>query len=268
MVALGGVAIPHGHQQFRIFLQALHQDGAKRGRRSCHSTWSLDDPWAAFPWVQPVGGTWPILSGTFWTHGRKTYLGYLDSEKLRETQDFANFTANFHEFHTLSHSSLRTLPKNPTSAACNRDSIHVFSHYSRFIDQKWGWEQRSFENEKICCACKLSICDHRLMKLTPNCVNFTPRCINLLVPFSVTRGYQLKALELIHMLQRIAAYLQLESPWVSEDNIKSGFLVMIFIPAWLLHAAENWTSACWSPCSHDASSTKSSTKANNWSSSF
>jgi len=37
------------------------------------------------------------------------------------------------------------------------------------------------------------------------------------------------------------------------------FLVLIFIPAWS-HAAENWSSACWTPCWEDANSTKWSAK--------
>jgi len=32
-----------------------HQDGTKYGRRCSQATWSLDDLWAAFPWVQPAG---------------------------------------------------------------------------------------------------------------------------------------------------------------------------------------------------------------------
>jgi len=46
--ALGGLGIPHGQQQFQIVLLAPHQDGTKR---CSHSTWSLDDLWAAFSWV-------------------------------------------------------------------------------------------------------------------------------------------------------------------------------------------------------------------------
>jgi len=38
-----------------IFLLVQNQDGAKHGRRCNHSTWPLDDPWAAFRWTWPTG---------------------------------------------------------------------------------------------------------------------------------------------------------------------------------------------------------------------
>jgi len=47
----GGLEAPHGQQQFQVILMAPHQGGTKQGRRCCHSTWSLDDLWADFPWV-------------------------------------------------------------------------------------------------------------------------------------------------------------------------------------------------------------------------
>jgi len=46
--ALGGLGIPHGQQQFNIFLLAPHQDGIKQGRRCGHSTWYSEDLWATF----------------------------------------------------------------------------------------------------------------------------------------------------------------------------------------------------------------------------
>jgi len=42
----------------------------KQGRRCTHSTWSLDDLWAAFPWVWPAELALPVFCGTFWTHDR------------------------------------------------------------------------------------------------------------------------------------------------------------------------------------------------------
>ena len=50
-LVLGGLEIPHDYQQSHIVLLAPHQNWAKQGRRCSHSTWSLDDIWAAFPWV-------------------------------------------------------------------------------------------------------------------------------------------------------------------------------------------------------------------------
>jgi len=49
--ALGGPEIPHDQQHFQKVLLALHQDENKQGRRCGHATWSLDELWAAFPWV-------------------------------------------------------------------------------------------------------------------------------------------------------------------------------------------------------------------------
>ena len=49
--ALGEPKIPHDQQQSQIVLLAPHQDGTKQGLRRSHATWSLDELWAAFPWV-------------------------------------------------------------------------------------------------------------------------------------------------------------------------------------------------------------------------
>jgi len=38
-------------QQSQIVLFAPHQDGTKQGWRCSHATWSLDELWAAFPWL-------------------------------------------------------------------------------------------------------------------------------------------------------------------------------------------------------------------------
>jgi len=37
-VALGGLPMPNGQQQFQMVLLALHHDEAKQGRRCIHST--------------------------------------------------------------------------------------------------------------------------------------------------------------------------------------------------------------------------------------
>jgi len=44
--------------------------------------------------------------------------------------------------------------------------------------------------------------------ITQNCVCYTNSCINLLVLDSVIRGHHTKVLELLDILQCIAAYLQ------------------------------------------------------------
>jgi len=46
-----GPEISHDRQQSQEALLAPHQDGTKQGRRCSHSTWSLDELWAAFLWV-------------------------------------------------------------------------------------------------------------------------------------------------------------------------------------------------------------------------
>jgi len=48
---LGWPEIPHDQQHSRIVLLAPHQDGTKQGRWCSHTTWSLDELWAAFPWM-------------------------------------------------------------------------------------------------------------------------------------------------------------------------------------------------------------------------
>jgi len=51
-----------------------------------------------------------------------------------------------------------------------------------------------------------------------NCICFTIPCINSLVPSSVTREYHFKLLELLHLLQCIAAHLQRKLVWVSRET--------------------------------------------------
>jgi len=51
-----------------------------------------------------------------------------------------------------------------------------------------------------------------------SCVFFSNSCINLLVPLSVTCEYHPKVLELLPLLQCIAAYLYLALPWVSGET--------------------------------------------------
>jgi len=55
-------------QQSQMVLLAPCQDETKQGRRYSHSTWSLDDLWAAFPWV--------------WTVSRRTYFTILSWDIL------------------------------------------------------------------------------------------------------------------------------------------------------------------------------------------
>jgi len=50
-VAPGVLEIPHGFQQPLIAPLALHQNRTKKGRICNHTTWSLVNFWAAFPWI-------------------------------------------------------------------------------------------------------------------------------------------------------------------------------------------------------------------------
>jgi len=50
----------------------------------------------------------------------------------------------------------------------------------------------------------------------------TNPCINLLAPPSVTRKYHPKVLELLHLLQCIAAHLQRTLPWVYRVKVTGG----------------------------------------------
>jgi len=49
--AVAGLKIPHSQQQSQVVVLAPHQDGTEQGRRYNHSTWSLGELLAAFPWV-------------------------------------------------------------------------------------------------------------------------------------------------------------------------------------------------------------------------
>ena len=106
--------------------------------------------------------------------------------------------------HTLSRCAKPlTLRKNPISAAFTWDSTLSACHYPRFTTVVEHWNEDPFENWQLCGVSKLPFCDYMVIKL--NCVCFTNPPINLLDPFSVTREYHPKALELLRF---IATYLQ------------------------------------------------------------
>ena len=122
------------------------------------------------------------------------------------------------------------------------------------------WNKNQLKNWQFCGDWKLPFCDHRAIKLTQNCVySFTNPCINLLAPPSVTRKYHPKVLELLHLLQCIAAHSVHCLEFLERHNI-SVFLVLTFIPT-RSHAADNRSNSCWRPCWEDASNTKSSAKS-------
>jgi len=74
----------------------LHNKMGPSTVRCNHTTWSLDDLWAASPWVQLVGLASPRFSVTFWNTGHIVELGQLgslDSEKWLDIHSFTNLTA-------------------------------------------------------------------------------------------------------------------------------------------------------------------------------
>jgi len=52
-------------QQSQIVLLPQHQDGTKQGWRCSRISWSLEDIWTAFPWVQLAELASPMLRETF-----------------------------------------------------------------------------------------------------------------------------------------------------------------------------------------------------------
>jgi len=77
-----------------------------------------------------------------------------------------------------------------------------------------------------------------------NCVSFTNHCINLLAPLSITCKYRPKVLELLHLLQCIAAHFAAYTALGFRKTFSTSlFLVLIFILA-QLHSAENQSSVC------------------------
>ena len=68
--SLGGLETPHGFHQTLIAPLVSSGNEAKPSRRCSRTTWSLDNFWAASPWVQLTGPALPVFLGTFWTHPR------------------------------------------------------------------------------------------------------------------------------------------------------------------------------------------------------
>jgi len=112
--ALGGLALPQG-QQSLIVLLAAHQDGTKQGPKCSHDTKSLDDLWAAFPWVKPAGLASSNLREAFWTHGRINVAGSsLFGDVARHS--------GLYEFHSCS--LFRNVPDHELSANSNFCRLH------------------------------------------------------------------------------------------------------------------------------------------------
>jgi len=65
-----------------------------------------------------------------------------------------------------------------------------------------------FENWQLFGLWKLPFRNDGAIKLTQNCICFINPCINPFVPTSVTREYNPKVLEYLHLLQCISAHLQ------------------------------------------------------------
>jgi len=78
--------------------------------------------------------------------------------------------------------------------------------------------QDRFKKWQLCGVWKLPFCNHRAIKLRQNCVCSANPSINLPVPPSVIRENHHKTLELIDLLQFIAAYLQLALALVSVET--------------------------------------------------
>ena len=97
-------------------------------------------------------------------------------------------------------------------------------------DNRSASEQRPIKNWRF------PFCNNRAITANQKCVCFTNP-----VPPSITRKYHPKVLERLHLLNCIAACLQRTLPWYLF------LLALISIPIWS-QAAENWSSACWSPC--------------------
>jgi len=77
---LGGPPeISHAQEQCQIDPLGP-QDGAKEGRRCSHTTWSLDDLWAAFLWVWAARVA--NLTVTLWSNGRTNVSGISRLEKV------------------------------------------------------------------------------------------------------------------------------------------------------------------------------------------
>jgi len=101
----------------------------------------------------------------------------------------------------------------------------------RFMTKGEDRKKCRFVKWQLCGVWKLPFCDHSAIKLTQNRVCFTNPRIKLLVLPSVTRECHPKVLELLDLLQCIAAYLQRTLPWVSGKTYAS-FCCSDFHPAW------------------------------------
>ena len=197
---------------------------------------------------------------------RRLSWGILDTY-LNQRWDLTIRWRNGSTFSVLRISQLRTfsrsvtpwtLCKDPMSAACIwEDSF--FSHDPRFITIGKDPNKNRFKNWQLSGVWKLPFCDHRAIKLTKNCVSLTNPWINLLALPSATPKYNPRYLNFTScsVLLLTCSFYCLA---FRERHNASVFLVLIFIPA-RSYAAENRSSACWRPCSENASSTKLSEKS-------
>jgi len=124
----------------------------------------------------------------------------------------------------------RALGKNTISAPCTWDTILSVITNIHDHTRTWGLEQDRFKNWQLFGVWKLPFCYHRAIKLTQSWICYISPCIYPLVQPSVTCEYHLKVLQLLHLLQCIAAYLQRALAWVSERHITTALSVLISFP--------------------------------------
>jgi len=89
--ALGGLEMPHGHQQCQIMYLTPHHDGTKLGRRINGATWSLVE--LLHRGFSRQVSLCEIILGHFDRAAKPSKLGTLYSETGFNMQGFNTFTA-------------------------------------------------------------------------------------------------------------------------------------------------------------------------------
>ena len=148
-----------------------------------------------------------------------------------------------------------TLCKNPSLPLVFE--LTLFQSYPKIYDHRWRSEKKRFQKWQLCGVWKLPFYDRRAIKHTQNCLCLTNSRINLPVPSSVTREYHPKVLEVLHLLQCIAASLQHALDWFSGEVYTSVVLVVSDTHFLVVSDKSKTDKMHVDPVREDASSTKS-----------
>jgi len=174
----GRLEIARGHQQ-------SHSSAGSTPRR--HQAKLVPGPWMTSGPLSRACGQQAGLHQSFMGH-----FGHMAGPTFESKKWL--YISGFYEFHSCvlcREGSDRALFLKSHLSTCTWESTPSFiTHNARFMINGEGQAENRFKTDSSA-VFELPFCHCRAIKFTQNCVYFANPCINLLVPFSVTREFRL-----------------------------------------------------------------------------